>query len=129
MSDTAVTGIYFKETPNVLYVENTADIKSSLTSGYSVIQIGGLEEILSISSRGKSSKDKLDEILYDHSYATEALSITAIPIYYLEPNTKIYIYNKEVMIEGDYVLTSLNIPLTYNSMMTLSASKVPAKLI
>ena len=44
-------------------------------------------------------------------------------------DTKIYIYNKETKVEGDYVLTSLNIPLTYNSMMTFSASKVPARLI
>jgi hypothetical protein len=39
--------------------------------------------MFSISSQGKSAKDVLDEYLYNHTYAIENVSITAMPIYTL----------------------------------------------
>ena len=54
---------------------------------------------------------------------TNTISISCIPIYYLEPNTTIYIEDKESSIEGYYVINTISLPLTYNGNMTISASK------
>jgi hypothetical protein len=39
--------------------------------------------MFSISAQGKSAKDKVDELLYQHGYCIESAIITTIPIYYL----------------------------------------------
>ena len=42
-----------------------------------------MESLFSVSAQGKSATDKLDELLYNHSYCIENISISAIPIYHL----------------------------------------------
>ena len=61
-------------------------------------------------------------ICQNTSYAN-TISISCIPIYYLEPNTTIYVEDKESSIEGYYVINTISLPLTYNGNMTISASK------
>jgi hypothetical protein len=39
--------------------------------------------MFSISAQGKSAKDRLDELIYQHGYCIESATITSIPIYYL----------------------------------------------
>ena len=51
--------------------------------------------MFSISAQGKSAKAEIDDLLYKHSYCIASATITTIPIYYLEPNTRIYLYDKD----------------------------------
>ena len=48
-----------------------------------------MENLFTISKTRKSAWDRISELLYKHSYCIENASITTIPIYYLEPNTRI----------------------------------------
>ena len=73
-------------------------------------------------------KDKLDELIYQHGYCIETVSITAIPIYYLEPNTRIYVFDAKTGIDGEYIVTKLSIPLAYNGTMQITAHKAPPRL-
>jgi hypothetical protein len=50
-----------------------------------------MENMFTISAQGKSAKDRLDELIYQHGYCIENATITTIPIYYLQPNTRIHI--------------------------------------
>ena len=79
--------------------------------------------LFSIASQGKSAKETIDELLYTHSHCADSVSISTIPIYYLQPNRRIYIYDENTGIEGQYILNKITIPLTYNGTMTLSAIK------
>ena len=45
--------------------------------------------MFTISAQGKSAKDRLDELLYAHGYCVETVTITALPVYYLDVNTRI----------------------------------------
>jgi hypothetical protein len=63
--------------------------------------------------------------LYNHTYITESITISSVPIYHLEPNTKILIDDNEHNIKGEYIVDKLTIPLTYNGMMTINATKAP----
>lgn len=98
-------------------------------SGFKTIQVPAIETMFSISSQGKSAKEKLDELLYAHSYCIETATITTIPIYYLEPNTRIRVYDDKSKLNGDYIINKITIPLVYNGTMSLSVTKTVEDLI
>ena len=47
---------------------------------------------------------------------------------YLENTLEIYIHNEESGINGKFQLTRLSIPLTYNGMMSINATKIKDKI-
>lgn len=98
-------------------------------TGYTFIYLPtGYSQFFDISSRKASLKDKLDELLYQNSYCIENITITAIPIYYLEPNTRIFVQDKETNIEDEYIINRLTIPLNYNGTMSITANKAPQRI-
>lgn len=127
VNDTNIKSIYFRDTPDIIFVK---EIQSeNQLPGYRYIQIGERENMFSISAQGKSAKNRLDELLYQHSYCIESANITSIPVYYLEPNTRIYIEDKETNLQGDYIVSKITIPLTYNGTMAITATKAAENII
>jgi hypothetical protein len=82
-----------------------------------------------MSYNGKSAKERIDELLEAHSYCIESSTITSIPIYNLEPNTKISIIDEKSNINGEYLVSKITIPLTYNGTMNITATKVVSNII
>ena len=70
----------------------------------------------------------LDELLYQNSYCVENVTINAVPLYHLEPNTRIYVKDEKSNVDGEYIMTKLTIPLTYNGTMSITATKAPPRL-
>lgn len=128
INDTNVKSIYFRETPTVIFIDEPINEVDQL-SGYRYIQIGNNDSMFSISAQGLSAKNKLDELIYQHSYCIETTTINIIPIYYLEPNVRVHIYDKKTNIDGEYIVSKMTIPLTYNGTMSLTATKVVDNII
>lgn len=84
--------------------------------------------MFSISAQGKSAKDKLDELLYTHGYCIESATISTVPIYYLQPNVRIHINDEETHLNGDYIVSKISLPLTYNGTMSITATKAVENL-
>lgn len=137
--------IFYKEIPGLILYDlnestrdddgeitvDTSKLRSQITenSGYVFVYLPkGFSQYLTISYRGTSVKDKIDELLYQFSYCIENVSITSIPIYYLQPNTRIYVQDKNTGVEGEYIVSKITIPLTYNGTMSISAFKAPERL-
>ena len=132
--------IIYKEIPDIILYDtfnengNQADlskIRKEITenSGYTFIYLPkGFSQYLTISYRGTSVKNKVDEFMYDYAYCIENISITAIPIYYLEPNTRIYVQDKTTQINGEYIVNKITLPLTHNGTMSITAVKAPERL-
>ena len=57
--------------------------------------------------------------MYNHLSTIDSINITSVPIYYLQPNTRIYVANK-----GDYTISKLSYNLSYNGTMNISGSKI-----
>ena len=76
-----------------------------------------------ISTQGKSAKEALDNLIYTHTYHCESITLNCIPIYYLTPNVRISVYDDTANINGEYIINSFNIPLTFNGSMSITASK------
>ena len=129
INDTNVKSIYFRETPDIIFIENN-ETPNNIPTGYRYIQIGANKNnMFSISAQGKSAKDRLDELLYQHSYCIESATITSIPIYYLEPNTRIYLEDNDTSLFGDYIVSKITIPLSYNGTMSITATKAAENII
>lgn len=122
IQDTNIKSIYFRETPEILFTELEEEVKEN--TPLRVIQVPFIETMFTISAQGKSAKERLDELIYQHSGMIETASITTVPIYYLQPNNRVKIVDNDTKLNGDYTITKITIPLTYNGMMTLSLTKV-----
>lgn len=125
VNDEKVKAIYYRDTPSVIFVnadkwEEYRDVKP----GYTYVKLTyDLENLFTISSQGKTAHSQLEDFLYQFTCCTESISMTTIPVYHLEPNTRISVRDDNSHINGDYLITRLTIPLTYNGTMNISATK------
>lgn len=137
INDSKTAAIYYKQVPQVLFVsgnelqnlskENLKDFYN--LSGYNFIQISpAYEKYFSISSRQKSAQDTLDDLLYQHLYCSENITLTSIPIYYLQPNNRIFVRDKKTNTNGEYLINKITIPLTYNGTSSINAQLAPNRL-
>ena len=64
--------------------------------------------------------------MYLHTNFAEVITITALPVYHLEPNTLIRVKDKRTNIDGVYLMTSYNIPFdtSGSNLMSINAIKV-----
>lgn len=127
VNETTIKSIYFRETPDVIFKSPGEHIEPM--SGYKYIQVQDIDTMFSISAQGKSAKDRLDELIYQHGYCVESATVTTIPIYYLEPNVRVHIHDEETNLNGDYIISKMTIPLAYNGTMQLTATKAAESII
>lgn len=127
VNDQDVTGIYFQEVPDVLFMtseEYNAITNKEQQTGYTYIHINdALSGCFTVSSQGKTAYSVLEKLLEENTYCVENVTITSIPIYYLEPNARIEIQDKNSGIEGEYLISKITLPLTYNGTMSITATK------
>lgn len=131
-----VTGIYFQETPQVLFLTQ-ADYQKLVSNiedyvdmtGYTFIQLTpAMENYFTISAQGKSAKDELDSLLYQHTYATEAVNLTAMPIYHLDPNTRIFVKDNNTGLHGEYIVSKVTVPLQFNGTTAITTTKAVERI-
>ena len=67
--------------------------------------------------------DVLDEYLYNYTYMNASVTLNTVPIYYLTPNTLIYINDPITKIVGEYILTRYSIQLGLQSSMSITANE------
>ena len=110
------------------WISFNGEVRKSLT-GYQWLSMPDhLTSLFSISYRNLSVKNKIDELLFQHGYCSESISLTALPIFNLEPNTRIYVHNEDTGIDGDYIINRIGFSLNYNGTMSINAVKAPERL-
>lgn len=71
-----------------------------------------------------SAYNKIRELLYQYTSYNESITLQTLPIYYLEPNSRISVNDVESNIYGDYMISTISIPLgATGSQMTISATR------
>ena len=140
INEDKATAIIFREIPDIILCDvlnsegNAVDIsrlRKEITaeSGYTFVYLPkGFAQYLTISYRNLSVKNKIDELLYQFAYCIENITLTAIPVYYLQPNTRIYVQDSRTQINGEYIVSKISISLNYNGTMSISATKAPERL-
>lgn len=128
-TDSKIDSLYFKDVPLVIFYNNLEN--SNTVSGYTSILMGkqNIENFFDVSTQGKSAKEKLDELFYQYVAAQETISLSSIPIYYLQPNTLIKVKDEQNLdINGKYIIKRLSYSLTAGSLMNIQAEKLVDKI-
>lgn len=133
INDDKVNSIYYKETPEILLItdeeyqeliQNQGDYQDLIGTGYTFIKLTpNMENYFHISAQGKSAWDELQNQLYQFTNFAESITITSVPIYYLEPNNRILVNNSELGINGEYIISKITVPLAYNGTTSITATK------
>lgn len=127
INDTSIKSIYNRETPSIIFISSEEEINRN--GGFRYIQVSDIDYMFTCSAQGKSAKNRLDELIYQHGYCIESATITTIPIYYLEPNVRIYLHDEDTGLDGDYIISKITIPLAYNGTMSLTATKAAESIL
>lgn len=119
INDNTITAVDFSTTPEVLYVlPEDAELKYQTETSYTPLQINDMAEILfSRSAQGISAISKVNDLLNSTTIMGISKFITSIPIFYLQPNTRIKIKDE------DYILNKITYSLSYNGTMNITANK------
>lgn len=123
--------LYDAEVPNVILIDANASAiaQSSLitkceNNGQAYARVSSnVYDTVSLGTAGYSAQEVARSLLYQYTDYTSAISITSIPIYYLDANNRITVYDRASGIYGDYVVKSINLPLDAKSTMSISATK------
>ena len=99
-------------------------------SGYNFVWLPkGMSKFFTLSYRGHSAKEYIEQLLFDYGYCAENITITSIPLYHLEPNTRIYVKDETTNINGEYIISRISLPLDHKGTMTINATKAPSRIL
>ena len=92
--------------------------------GQNYIQVTtGIFNLLALGGTSNSAFNEIKMMLHEYTSYNESITIQSIPIYHLEPNTRIGVRDLESDIYGDYMISSISIPLDISSTMSISATR------
>ena len=113
--------IYYKETPEVQFVILPTEAKElTKNNAYTKIQIqDNMTGLFYRSTQGNAAVSRANELISEYTATAEGVNLTCIPIYYLEPNTRIYVDGI-----GDCTLDRISYNLSYNGTMSISGNKI-----
>ena len=99
------------------------------TRGQAYLQVSGqVYDNLAIGGSQNSAYNEIKNLLYEYTSYNESIQLQAIPIYHLEPNTRIVVNDVESDIHGDYIIKSISLPLDINGTMSITATRAIDKL-
>lgn len=71
---------------------------------------------------------EIKNLLYELTSYSETIQIQTIPIYHLEPNIRISVYDKDSNINGDYMISTISLPLNITGTTSISATRAATKM-
>ena len=75
-----------------------------------------------------SCYEKVRDLLYQYTHMNNTISLNCVPIYYLEPNTRVTIEDDAAGVHGDFIIQSISLPLDVSSTMSINACKALTKI-
>lgn len=76
----------------------------------------------------EQAKSKVKYDLWRLSNFAETVDLQTLPLYHLQPNTKIRLKDEKIGVDGDYSISSLSVPLSPEGLMSIQATKVQNSL-
>ena len=123
--------LYNNDIPNVIVINKDGDsgyngkiIKRCADEGQPYSNVNGtIYSNLSIGTKGYSAQEVARDLLYQYTDYNSAISFQCLPIYYLEPNTRITVHDRKSNIYGDYIIKSITRPLDGQGTMSITATR------
>lgn len=85
-------------------------------------------DMLSVGGIPNGAFTEVKSLLHECTEYGETVQIQIVPIYHLNPNTRIGIYDKDCNIAGDYMINTISVPFAISGTMSISAAKAQTKL-
>ena len=127
--DNDVNCVFEPDVPDYIIIEadqeNTGTLrKEAQDKGQNFIQVDpSIYSSIAVGGMSNSAYHRVRELLYQYTSYNESITIQALPIYHLEPNTRIGVRDLESNIYGDYMISTISIPLATGSTMSISATR------
>ena len=135
ITDDTINCIFPPEMPNIIIIKNGQGDVTDSQQQYcqdhmlSYVQFDpDMYDMLWLGGTSKSAYEQIKKQLYQYTTFNEQVSLTTLPIYYLEPNTRITIRDTATGIHGDFMIKSISLPLDISSTMNISCTKALERL-
>ena len=127
--DDSINCIFEPDNPDIVIIEAGSEESDSLQrecqnrkQEYAQVR----PEVYSMLLNGGSLKSAYEEIrkqLFQYTNYNQQITVTALPIYYLQPNVRISVMDAASGIYGDYIIKTITLPLDITGTMSLSCSR------
>ena len=123
--------LYNNDIPNVIILDLSMDMNSRAEiierceregQLYSNVN-ADIYANIAVGTTGYSAEEVARELLYQYTNYNENISIQSVPIYYLDANTRITVYDQKAGIYGDYIIKSISLPIGADGTMSITANK------
>ena len=135
ITDENINCLVYPQPPQICFIQtgqgdSTAELRNEcIARGWNYTQIyPKLYQKLIIGSGYNAAYDLARVAMHETVNYVENITITSIPIYHLEPNTRITVKCPEAQIDGDYLIQSISLPIGANGTMTLQCVKAIEKI-
>lgn len=126
INDDSINCVFEPEIPNLILLNNgdpnLAELRAECEiKGQDYIQLDS--NVFSMIVGGgsfNSAYNMVRELLYQYTSYNESITVSALPILYLEPNTRITVRDVKSGIYGDYMINTISIPFDVGGTMSLS---------
>ena len=127
--DDKINCIFEPEIPNLILLNNGDKNLEELRNecelkGEDYIQMdAAMYNMVATGGSFNSAYNLVRELLYQSTSYNECITVTSIPIYHLDVNTRITVNDEKSGIFGDYMINSISLPLDINGMMSMSCTR------
>lgn len=136
VSEDEINCVFEQQVPDLIFIDITRteeEIQQQKdeckATGQDCVQVDEtIYSLLSIGGWQNSCYERICDMLYQYTNMNQSISLTAIPLYYLEPNTRITVIDDAAGINGDYMISSISLPLDVQSMMSINAYRCLHKI-
>jgi hypothetical protein len=84
---------------------------------------GEIYASIAVGTTGYSAQEVARNLLYQYTNYNENITIQSIPIYYLDANSRITVYDNQSGIYGDYIIKSISMPIDARNTMSITANR------
>ena len=129
INDDSINCIFEPDNPDVVIIQAGVSTTKQIRDDCEIrkqayTQVGSdIYDLLMDGGALRSAYEEIRKELYQYTSYNEQVSITTLPIYYLEPNVRITIRDNETNIYGDYMIKSISLPLDVNGTMNISCTR------
>lgn len=106
--------------PDAAAIKERCEIESQPIA---IIQDTELFKNIGIGTYGYTAQEVMRNMLYQYTNMNESINISSIPLYYIEPNSRITVKDLGAGINGDYIIKTISLPLCGSNFMNINATK------
>ena len=132
--DDKINCVFEPEIPNLVLLNkddpNLAELRNECEAqGQDYVQVdGNIYSMIAGGGSFNSAYNLVRELLYQYTSYNESIVLETIPMFYLEPNTRITVRDSASGIYGDYIINNISIPFDISSTMTISCTRALERL-